>query len=84
MTPAEIDASVAKCRAKCVPYVPRFSRDPARPSAYEFKCGAVEWRGEVRIEWEHCVYLVTRGPTVFGARSLREARRVATTFRRAP
>lgn len=56
--------------------------------AYHFKLGAVELYRDVAITWEHCCYIVKRGPTletpgaIESARTLRDARTIAARLRR--
>lgn len=56
-----------------------------RPTAYEFRCGAVERFGGVSLSWEHCAYIVRRHPNyghkVDGSRLLRTARKIAAQMR---
>ena len=62
--------------------------NPMRTTAYGFRCGAVERRGLVAIEWQHCCYHVKRHPSHAAgwrwesARTLREARKLAAMMRR--
>lgn len=57
-----------------------------RPTAYEFRCGAIEHIGCVSIVWEHCAYIVRRHPDyghkVDGSPRLKEARKIAAAVRR--